>query len=193
MAGRNRTFDEYQCLEKAKEVFWTKGYEATTLDDLLHAMELRKSSFYNSFVSKEHVFLRTMRLHDKTSFDSFRMMLKASDNGIDVLKFLFFQFADASKSEHMRGCYAGNVIVELNANHPKMTNGAKKYLLQLEQVFFEIIEDGKKSKNLKTEEDSRLLAQTLITLWNGINITRRVHNNKEELRKLIAFQLKIIY
>ena len=64
--ARPREFDATEALSKAMDVFWTKGYEATSLCDLLEAMDLSKSSFYDTFGSKHEVFLDTIRYYKKT-------------------------------------------------------------------------------------------------------------------------------
>ena len=56
MAGRHRKFDEDTVLKQATEVFWTKGYESATTEDLLTAMNLNKGSLYNAFGNKKQLF-----------------------------------------------------------------------------------------------------------------------------------------
>ena len=63
--ARPREFDENQALEKALLVFWDKGYEGTSLTDLLGEMGLTKSSFYKAFGSKEDLFRRISKLYDE--------------------------------------------------------------------------------------------------------------------------------
>lgn len=49
MRGRPAVYDNEQILQKAQQVFWTKGFTATSLEDLLKAMEIGSGSFYNAF------------------------------------------------------------------------------------------------------------------------------------------------
>jgi AcrR family transcriptional regulator len=58
--GRPRTFDIDEAMNQAIQVFWAKGYEHTSLEDLLRAMKLSKSSFYQTFGSKQALYHRTI-------------------------------------------------------------------------------------------------------------------------------------
>jgi len=56
MAGRPRKFDEDKALDAFMDVFWTKGYAATSVDDLQAAVGIKRGSFYSTFESKDAVF-----------------------------------------------------------------------------------------------------------------------------------------
>jgi AcrR family transcriptional regulator len=63
--GRPREFDEDEVLRAALRVFWEKGYESTSLSDLLAAMGLTKSSLYKAFGSKEALFWRVVERYQR--------------------------------------------------------------------------------------------------------------------------------
>ena len=63
---RPRECDTTEALNEAMQVFWTKGFEATSLNDLIGAMKLSKSSFYDTFGSKHEVFLAAIEHYKKT-------------------------------------------------------------------------------------------------------------------------------
>ncbi|HEX9701827.1 MAG TPA: TetR/AcrR family transcriptional regulator, partial [Rhodospirillales bacterium] len=63
---RPREFETSEALNQAMQVFWTKGYEATSLADLIGAMNLSKSSFYDTFGSKHEVFLAAIEHYKQT-------------------------------------------------------------------------------------------------------------------------------
>lgn len=192
MAGRPKIFDQQQALEKAAKLFWEKGYEATSLEDLITIMGIQKGSFYNTFGSKKKLFIDTIKLHDTKSFTEFRKLLSETDNPIELIKSLFLQFADGPATEHNKGCFAGNILAELVGLDENLTVDAKKYLKTLETIFFEQIKISQENGTLKNQTDAKILARYLLNLWNGINITRRIYQTNKELKPLIEFQLSII-
>ena len=58
--GRPRLFDRAAAIQQAMELFWDRGYEGTTFDDLIGAMKLSPSSFYHEFGSKERLYRETV-------------------------------------------------------------------------------------------------------------------------------------
>jgi TetR/AcrR family transcriptional repressor of nem operon len=192
MAGRPKIFDQHHALEKAAKLFWEKGYEATSLEDLITTMGIQKGSFYNTFGSKKKLFIDTIKLHDTKSFTEFRKLLSENENPIELIKSLFLQFADGPETEHNRGCFAGNILAELVGLDEDLTVDAKKYLKTLETIFFEQIKISQENGSLKNQTDAKILARYLLNLWNGINITRRIYQTNKELKPLIEFQLAII-
>ena len=60
MAGRPKIFDQEKALEKASKLFWEKGYEATSLEDLITVMGIQKGSFYNTFGNKKQLGLKIL-------------------------------------------------------------------------------------------------------------------------------------
>src|SRR5271156_4029489 len=61
--GRPRSFDEKQALEKAIQVFWSKGYDGVTVDDLVAGMGVGRPSLYAVFGDKRTLFLRVLRAY----------------------------------------------------------------------------------------------------------------------------------
>jgi TetR/AcrR family transcriptional repressor of nem operon len=192
MAGRPKIFDQQTALEKASELFWEKGYEATSLDDLIGAMGIQKGSFYNAFGSKKKLFIESIKLHDTKSFTEFRKLLNETENSISLIKSLFLQFADGPETQHNKGCFAGNILAELVGLDEELTIDAKKYLITLEKIFIEQIKIAQRNGNLQNQTDAKILARYLLNLWNGINITRRIYPSNKELKPLIEFQLTIL-
>ena len=61
---RKKEFDVDAVLNKAMEAFWTRGYEATSLNDLLDCMQIQRASLYNAFGDKHSLFLDALRRYD---------------------------------------------------------------------------------------------------------------------------------
>src|ERR1700761_6793555 len=108
--SRPREFDEAQALQAAKEVFWQRGYEATSLADLLAAMGLPKSSFYETFGSKRELFLRSLARYREERLAAFRQVLAS---GRSVRQAIEALFRTAIGCEEHKGCMACNEAVEM--------------------------------------------------------------------------------
>lgn len=193
MAGRHKIFDEQEVLARATEVFRTKGFEAASTEELLAAMGIGKGSFYHTFQGgKKELFEKVLDHFNSLALGRLRKELQESKDPVGRIKNFFLEIAHTPKSEHSKGCFLGNTIAELSNIDNQLKNHSVKLLRQLEQLFEEVIRQAQSRGELKTKEDPSLLAHYLINLWNGLNITRRMHPQAEVLKPLIELQLKIL-
>lgn len=193
MAGRPKIFDEQTVIEKAIEVFWVKGYESASAEELLKAMNIGKGSFYLSFKGgKKELYEKSLEQFSKKAAERFKNDLEQAADPIRFLKNFFLSMADSPKERQLKGCYLGNAIVEMSNIDNKTKKKAARLLGQLEEDFKKIIQKAQQDNRLKTTEDPDTLARLLITLWNGINITRMMYPENQDLKKMIELQLQVL-
>lgn len=193
MKGRTKIFSEEVVIDKAIEVFWAKGFEAASTEDLLEAMQIGKGSFYNSFTGgKKELFQKSLDQFSNKAMTRFRKQVAQSENPLEEIRLFFRSIAYDRKQAHLKGCFLGNTIAELALVEQDLKGKAVNLLKELENLFFEVLVQAKKSGQLKSKEDPQVLATSLITFWNGISITRRMYPDATVLEPLINLQLKII-
>ena len=191
-AGRPRDFDEDAVLDKAIDLFWRQGYEATSLEQLLEAMQIGKGSMYHNFGNKREVFRLALNkfMHNFSSrFEA--DLAKAKDPAAFIREF-FRDIPNQRSEEHKKGCFLGNTITELACIDQGLERTAVGHLEKLEGIFHKYIRIGQQTGKIKSGEDARVLARHLVTLWNGLNITRRMYPHAKDLAPLIEMQLKAI-
>ncbi|MBC9933269.1 TetR/AcrR family transcriptional regulator [Chitinophaga qingshengii] len=194
MAGRNRIFDEEEVIRKATAVFWERGYEATSTEDLLTAMGIGKGSFYNAFPGgKQELFEKALEQFNTRAFTKLKAAVAADDDPLSAVLAFFRDIAQESRAVHMKGCFMGNTIAELSHTEPALEKKAVQRLQQMEQLFTKVIKEAQQSGRLKTTTPAPLLARHLVNLWNGLNITRRMYPQASGLSELIALNLAPIF
>jgi TetR/AcrR family transcriptional repressor of nem operon len=192
MKGRPQKFDEELVLNKAQQVFWEKGYSATSLDEVLAAMGIGSGSFYNSFKGgKKQLYMNVLRQR-RDALKEFRANARASSNPIELIRDFFRELADADQTTHLRGCLIANTVTEMTFLNDDIENEAVNILKETEQFYTETIRMAQANGQLKNQTDAAILGRYLITLWNGLNVTRRMYPDKLILKYLIEMQLKII-
>ena len=111
--ARPREFDKTEALNQAMNVFWTQGYEATSLCDLLEAMALSKSSFYDTFGSKHEIFLATIDYYKQTVTSQVSAVSGLDAPARKLIESLFDRAVSRMTEEGgQRGCYLNNCAVE---------------------------------------------------------------------------------
>jgi len=192
MAGRPKIYKEEEVLGEALELFWRKGYESTSTEDLLQGMRLNKGSLYHNFGSKKELFVKTMDFFSVRAAQDMRKKIAAYDNPIEGIRQFFLGLADSDQATHQKGCFMGNSLAELaNVDHD-LKQRAKVHLEAMENMFLKVLREAKRAGTLKTKETPENLARYLLNLWNGINITRRIHPRKEMLEPIIRMQLSVL-
>jgi TetR/AcrR family transcriptional repressor of nem operon len=191
-AGRPKVFDEAAVLDKAVDLFWKQGYEATNLEQLLAAMGMGKGSMYHNFGNKREVFKMALNRF-MANFGTWleTEIAKAKDPIAFVMKF-FRDISMQGVGEHKKGCFLGNTVAELACIDPRLEKVAVDHLEKIENTFYKYIRAAQDSGKIKSKDDARLIARHLINLWNGINITRRMYPNSKDLMPLIEMQLRIL-
>lgn len=192
MRGRPTIFDNEKLLMQAQQVFWTKGYTATSLNDLLDAMGIGSGSFYNSFKGgKKEVFSKAIQQRRK-AFDDFKAELNQSEEPVRLIKDFFLSIASDSKDNHLKGCIIANTVAEMTFVDQDLEDEAVEILKEVEQMFTDTLHKAQQAGQIRNTTDATLLGRYLITLWNGLNVTRRMYPDGAMLRKQIEMQLEII-
>jgi AcrR family transcriptional regulator len=111
--GRPREFDGEQVLDDVIELFWEKGYAATSVADVAEATGLSKSSLYNSFGSKDDLFERALRRYVDSRQRAITQVLRDGSRGLDDVADFIGSIRHEIRAGDHRGCLAVNSSTEL--------------------------------------------------------------------------------
>lgn len=192
MRGRPTIFKEQELLEKAQHVFWEKGYTATSLEDLLKAMQIGSGSFYNTFKGgKKELFSRAIQQRRET-FAEFKAIVDASETPLEVIKDFYRSLALADKQTHLQGCLIVNTVTEMTFVDQALEEEAVKVLKEVEQMYTAVIAQAQKDGSMKNQTSAEILGRYLITFWSGFNVTRRMYPDNAILKAQIEMQLSLL-
>ncbi|MGP8471213.1 TetR/AcrR family transcriptional regulator [Burkholderia sp. PR2] len=103
--GRPRSFDETGALEKATQVFWSKGYDGVTIDDLVAGMGVGRPSLYAVFGDKRAIFLRVLKVYaERKGASAAKALLSPKGLRDSITGFLRYAVESATEKESARGC-----------------------------------------------------------------------------------------
>ena len=103
--GRPRSFDEADALEKATQVFWSKGYDGVTIDDLVAGMGVGRPSLYAVFGDKRAIFLRALRAYaERKGASAAKALLSPPGLRNSIVGFLRYAVESATQKGSARGC-----------------------------------------------------------------------------------------
>src|SRR6202140_212164 len=103
--GRPRSFDETGALEKATQVFWSKGYDGVTIDDLVAGRGVGRPSLYAVFGDKRAIFLRVLRAYaERKGASAAKALLSPQSLRDSIAGFLKFAVESATEKGSAPGC-----------------------------------------------------------------------------------------
>ncbi len=141
--ARPQVFNQQEVMAKAIECFWLKGYSETSLADLLKAMNISRSSFYNSFGDKRQLFQMCLQAYGQ-QMEQLLAMTLLSDKmlGLPAIR-QFLQLVLLSPAEELssRGCLLVNTIAETAKVDAELNSQAKKLLLSVKLGFIQQLEN----------------------------------------------------
>ncbi len=191
--GRPREFDETNVLERAMQSFWARGYEATSLHDLLLVMGLSKSSFYETFGSKHELFLRSLEHYTATVVRDAGDVLKQEPSGRKAISYVFESIlAEARGGGLQRGCMLGNSASELAPHDAEAADLVQKGLKRLDDAFRGAVQRGQKAGEISKKQDARALARFLHSNLIGLRLMAKAGVSQAALKDIMNVTLSTL-
>jgi len=186
-------FNREYAVRQAMDVFWQKGYNGTSMQDLVDATGLNRSSIYNSFGSKLKLYKTTLQFYQKENGGLFHKALLSARDPIRAIRLIFESFLPQILSkEGDRGCYAMNCKSEMGSQEGDI----RKWLLANQEntldIFDELIKEGQKQGVINTKEDSRTYAYFIFSAFQGFRMTGILIKDRKVLERIINNTLKVI-
>jgi TetR/AcrR family transcriptional repressor of nem operon len=165
--ARNKAFNEADILRKVLFLFWEKGYEHTSFEDILAFTGLRKSSLYNTFGNKNDLFVRTFNLYRQLVGHK----IVSKKQGKDFLVNFFIEILRDEKDMNLpSGCLICNSIFEfrsLPGNDPKKLLAYNSWRIVEQSILNALVferDKGSLKENTDVEFESRWLISQIFAL-----------------------------
>lgn len=190
---RPKEFNPDDAVEKAMQVFWHKGYESTSMEDLLGAMDLNRGSLYDTFGDKRQLFLQVVDRYCSTVVGSKFALLDQPGPALPTLRqFIRGMLEGALADPQRRGCLIANTVMELGPHEKEIADTLRQTLKMLEDAFFRILDRAKQRGELNSQKDSRALARFLTTMMQGTIVMIKSGAAAETVRQTTDTALSIL-
>lgn len=159
--ARPTTFDRGEAVAKAQEVFWRKGFQGTSLKDLESALDLRPSSIYAAFGSKEGLFAEALDLYAKTSGRAFEATLKEAVSPLAGLAAHVRRLGCAPDAHPTRACMLVKTLLETPEDDPTLRGKAEALMRDVESAFAAAFRAAREAGEIPPNSDPERLAHRL--------------------------------
>jgi TetR/AcrR family transcriptional repressor of nem operon len=183
---RHKEFDREEVLLRAMMVFRDKGYEATSIQDLVERMEINRFSLYETFKSKHGLFLEALKTYYENVAIPFFNRLKDSNGGLKAIESVLMELVSRIKSgQSSNGCLMCNTIAELGAKKDRQTTIIlETFLKTIEGDFHEALSRAKQLGEISNSVDISEYAKVLVGYSTGLLSVAKVLSEKE-MRKSV--------
>jgi TetR/AcrR family transcriptional repressor of nem operon len=194
MVGRPREFEVDDALDAAMRAFWSKGYEATSLTDLMSATGLHKGSLYQTFGDKHSLFIQALKRY----LDAMRVrkndLLSTAPTPLDGMRNVMHSMIDIADDDSAcpMGCMAINSLVELAPHDDVVKEIISDHGARMRASFEETIGNAQLAGQINKDRPAELIASMLMTFMAGIASTLRGNLCKADAHKLLDAQIEAL-
>lgn len=166
--GRPKQFDDNEVLARAMQVFWRKGYDATSLDDLITAMGIPRQSLYRTFTDKHTLFLRALRYYDENVMSVVIGLLSAKGPAIDNLRAVFSVWRRSVNSPENLGCLMVNTGTHVAPDDKAVIDLIEANRRHAVAAFEKTVRRAQKEGDIDPSINPKVASRTICAMVNGL-------------------------
>ncbi|TXR53295.1 TetR/AcrR family transcriptional regulator [Reinekea thalattae] len=153
-------FDRLQVIEKATQLYWQRGYHATSMRNLQDAINMRPGSIYAAFGSKDGVFKEALEHYAQQSLAGLSRARQQHSSPLAALKQMIHDtVVESRKDAPSCLCMLAKTVAELTEDQAELLSLAKHKLKRIEQGFAELLSEAQQQGEIGSEYDVDQLAQ----------------------------------
>ena len=182
--GRPRCFDLDEALDRSLLLFWEKGFQNTSLDEIAQAVGVKKPSLYAAFGDKEMLFLKVLQRYSGKLSEPIQA-LDRYDNIRDAIDaFIELGITAGCSQGHPRGCLLASAFADSAQLPPNLGKEIKALINQADQVVAQRLKKAVRAGQLPADFDVKGTAKFLTTLMQGITSRIRAGESRAELQRI---------
>lgn len=182
--ARTKEFDPEAALQAALELFWQRGYEATSMSDLVTHLGIGRASIYATFGSKHELYLRALDRYDRAGLPPIVRELSQPGPALPAVRAVVRRYATEAADEQLRrdGCMVTNTAAELAPHDPAAARHVERNWDQLETVLHSALVRAQAQGELPPDRDPLALARMLLVLLQGLRVVGKASADPARVR-----------
>ncbi len=181
--ARPKEFDPDEVLDRAVELFWAKGYEATSIQDLVEALGINRSSLYATYGDKHALYLAAIDRYCRDVVDPSALELDRSDTPLEAIRNMFLEIPGLAARQGKRGCLLCNAAVERAPVDPDVKAEVSGGFGRLGAAFRRALERARQAGDLDPAAESAALADYLLSGYLGLIVLAKSGRKPAQLRR----------
>jgi len=187
--ARNVEFDYTEKLEVARNLFWEKGYHATSMHDIVAAMNLNRSSIYNSYGGKQDLFLKCLDNYADFKKNQYHKASLVKTIAIDALVYIVHDVVHQTLTDN-KACLIVNTIFELAASDKEVKQLLLTRGTDLLRILEKTIAQAQADGDIKSTSSSAVIARYVLSSFSSFWSHYILSQNKAEVAEMVDFFLE---
>ncbi len=176
---KNVLFDRNEVLRNVTDLFWRKGYNGTSMQDLVDTTGLNRSSIYNTFGDKFQLFEESLKHYQSSQNDRLRETFSEAKSPKEAIVALFYGISDDIKAGDQKGCMLTSCTSELSAEEPLIKDFLVENKERVVASFAALIEGAQQLGEISAHKDPKTLALYLFSSLQGLRVTSMLEPDLE--------------
>ncbi|MEO8039204.1 MAG: TetR family transcriptional regulator [Betaproteobacteria bacterium] len=182
---RTKQFDKHAALDDAMELFWHRGYHATSIRDLVDRLGVNRQSLYDTYGDKDQLFKAALERYREIQAVPLRKLLERDEPARQVLEEFFRGAVDKLLSEDCKGCFMANTATELAGHDEEIALACSANARQIETILAGLLLRARQAGEIATERPPLQLARFFMTVMNGLAITAKATRDRKVLDDVV--------
>ncbi len=191
--ARTKDFDEGEVLKKAVRLFWDKGYNGTSMQDLIDGLGISRSSLYDTFGDKHQLYLKALNNYQQGYSQHLCGLIREAPNAKAAIRSLLELIArDLQADDQKKGCFMVNAGIELGNHDAEVNQLLCQNEQALEQAFLKTIKSGQAKNEIDPKKDPQAIARFLSNTVKGMQVSGRSVAEPDFFRDIIDLALAVL-
>ncbi|WP_372349916.1 TetR/AcrR family transcriptional regulator [Streptomyces sp. KL116D] len=192
--ARTKEFDPDAALQAALELFHRRGYEATSMADLVDHLGIGRASIYATFGNKHDLYLKAMDRYAESADSTVLDELSQAGPALPAVRALIHRFATESTTTDQRltGCLVTNTAAELAPHDPQAARRVERSWEHVETLLRTTLTRAQAQGELPAGRDPRALARLLLVLMQGMRVVGKASQDPARVRDAAAQALTLL-
>ncbi len=173
--------------------FWARGYEATSIQDLVDCMGINRGSLYDTFGDKHTLFVAALdRYTENTSSVKIKRLAAKGDARKLLTDFMYGFMNNLMSDTSRRGCFITNTAIELSPHDDNCAQKIRVFFEAMELALQKLISRGQDDGTITSSRNADELATFFVGVMQGLRVVGKVNPNEEQLRPLVDVALSAL-
>lgn len=191
--ARTKDFDEREVLKKAIFLFWDKGYNGTSMQELVEGLGISRSSLYDTFGDKHQLYLKALEAYQQGYGSQLCTLISEAPSAKTAIRGLFDLVINSLLDDQQRkGCFMVNAGIELAAHDTEVSQLICQNEQQLEATFLKVIRQGQESGELDPAKDTQALARFLGNTVKGMQVSVKSTTDRRFFEDIVSVALSVL-